>query len=147
MPLGSNFPFTLSFLKVFMITKSPWNSFNHKPPGKSRLSSRHVSKCNFLYTWTCSRVCEKMMPPKTNPSSSSIPLIKLVDYSELNDLKHYKDKTIWFRVTKTPSHPYLYMPPAVWSQLEWMESLGLDSISKLSSRERHVFLYFSKLKD
>ena len=35
----------------------------------------------------------------------------MVVYPELNDLKDYKDKIIWVRVPKTPSHPFRYMPP------------------------------------
>ena len=34
----------------------------------------------------------------------------MVVYSELNNLKDYKDKTIWVRVPKTLGHPFRYMP-------------------------------------
>ena len=71
----------------------------------------------------------------------------MVAFPELNDLKEYKDKSIWVRVPKTPSHPFRYMPPVFWSKFNAKETLGLDKVLHLSRRERHTFLYFVKPKN
>ena len=65
----------------------------------------------------------------------------MVVYTELNDLKEYKDKIIWVRVPKTPGHPFRYMPPVFWSKFKTRETLGLDEIQHLSRRERHAFIF------
>lgn len=49
-----------------------------------------------------------------------------INYPELNDLKDYKDRIIWVRVPKTPSHPYRFMPLVFWSKPNPRETYNID---------------------
>ena len=71
----------------------------------------------------------------------------VVVYPELNDLKHYKDKIIWVMVTKSPSHPFRYMPPVFWSKYNARETHNIDEVLHFSKRESHAFFYFVRPKD
>lgn len=88
-------------------------SLNQLLPQATRKIISFIWVCEFMKLPMTLRLWQSLYKLDLNKKAPFVTFTSIngsnVCYLELNDLKHYEDKTICVRVPKTPGHPFRYM--------------------------------------